>query len=164
MDSRAHRGFARLRKLLLGGALLAALDVASAAITVTEVVTPSLGTVLSGASGRQFILNTDETVTGANAADYLFGAISGQLEIVGENADVNILADNITTFGGVTASVVPCRWHNDPQTTCQGAGINVQMKKNQARTLYVGVDLTTSQVHIGGDTASVTYDITVTFL
>ncbi len=149
---------------MLGSVLLAANATSSAAITVTEVVTPSLGTWFSGAPGRQFILNTDETVGGANAADYLFGAISGQLEIIGENADVNILADNITGFGGVTASVVPCRFQADPQTTCEGAGINVPIKKNQPRTLYVGVDLTTSQVHIGGDTASVTYDITVTLI
>ena len=64
MSSRTHRGFARLRKILLGSVLLAALDVAFAAFTMTEVVMPSLGTLLGGASGRQFILNTDETVSG----------------------------------------------------------------------------------------------------
>ena len=67
MDLQRHRGFARLLKILLGGALLVALDVASAAITVTEVVSPSLGTCLEGATDRQFILNTDETVSGPAA-------------------------------------------------------------------------------------------------
>ena len=65
MHSRTHRGFGRLLKILLGSALLAAINVASAAFTMTEVITPDLGTFFSGASGRQFILNTDETVTGA---------------------------------------------------------------------------------------------------
>ena len=164
MNSRTHRGFARLRKILLGSALLATLDAAFAAFTMTETVTPSLGTVLSGISGREFILNTDETVTGANAADYLFGAVSGQLSLVKTQgpANVNILADNFSTSGGVTIKAVPCRFHTDAQTTCDGAGINVQVKFT--RILYVGVDIDTSQMHSGGDTASATYDITVTFL
>ncbi len=165
MDSRTHRGFVRLRSFVLGGALLAALDVAFAALFVTETVTPSLGTVFSGAIGRQFILNTDETVSGANAADYLFGAVSGQLEILKTqgSADATILADNFGFSGGVTINAVPCRFHNDPQTTCHGAGITVRLQQ-ATRILYVGVDITTTQVHSGGDTASASYDITVTLL
>lgn len=164
MDSRTHRGLVRFRKLLLGGVLLAALDVAFAAIFVTETVTPGLGTVFSGASGRNFILNTDETVTGADAVDYLFGALSGQIEIRKTQgpADANILADNFSTSGGVTINTVPCRFHNDPQATCNGVGITGRLQAT--RILYVGVDITTTQVHSGGDTASASYDITVTLL
>jgi len=164
MDSRTHSGFARLRKLLLGGALLAVLDVAFAALFVTEIVTPSLGTVFTGAGGRNFILNTDETVTGADAADYLFGAVSGQIEVrkTAGPQDANIVAENITTLGGVAVNAVPCRFHNDPQTTCDGAGIAVRLQG--PRTLYVGVDITTTQAHSGGDTASAAYDITVNLL
>lgn len=164
MSSRTQYAFARLRKILLGSALLAACDGALAAFTITEIITPSLGTVLGGASGRQFILNTDETVSGANAGDYLFGAVSGRLRLRKTQgpADVNIVAENITTTGGVTVNAVPCKWQNQVQTTCEGAGINVTVQGN--RTLLVGVDITTSQVHSGGDTASVTFDITVTFL
>ena len=164
MGPRTHRGFARLGKILLGSTLLAALNVAFAAFTMTEVVTPSLGTVLSGASGRQFILNTDETVTGGAAVDYLFGAASGQLNLqktAGPQA-ANIVAENITTSGGLNVNAVPCRFFNGPQTTCDGPGINVTVQGN--RTLYVGVDITTSQVHSSGDTASVTYDINVILL
>ncbi len=164
MSSQTHRGFKRLLKILLGSTLLAVVDIASAVFTLTEVVTPSLGTFFSGASGRQFILNTDETVSGTDAGDFLFGAVSGQLTLIGENANVNIVAENITTAGGVTVNAIPCRFHIGAQTTCDGAGINEQIKKNAARTLYVGVDLTTSQVHNGGDTASATFDITVTIL
>ncbi len=165
MDSRTHRGFARLRRILLGGALLATLDVAFAAIFVTETITPGLGTVFSGASGRNFILNTDETVTGADAGDYLCCAVSGQIEVrkTAGPADANILADNFATSGGVTINAVPCRWHNDPQSTCDGVGITAALA-GATRILFIGVDITTTQVHVGGDTASASYDITVTLL
>ncbi len=164
MALRMHRGFVRLRSLLLGGALLVALDVAFAAITVTEVVTPSLGTWFSGAPGRQFILNTDETVGGANAADYVVGALSGQITVKKTQGpgSANITADNFLGFGGVTINAVPCRWHDQPQTTCDAPGITAALQAT--RILYVGVDINTTVTHIGGDTASATYDITVTVL
>ena len=163
MNSRKHPRLARSRKILLASALLLALDVTFAAFTMTETTTPSLGTVLSGASGRNFILNTDETVSGTDAADYLFGAVTGQLSLIGENANVTIIAENIMTLGGLTVIAVPCRFHTGSQTNCDGSGISAQVKKSSARTLYVGVDLDTSQDHFGSDTASVTYDITVYF-
>ena len=161
MGPRTHRGFARLRRLLLGSVLLAVLNVAFAALFLTETVTPSLGLVLAGASGRQFILNTDETVSGANAADYLVGAVSGQLEVkqTGGPASGTILADNITATPGVTVNAIPCRWHNDPQARCDLGGITAALQAT--RILYVGVDITTSQVHSDGDMEIVTYDITV---
>ena len=164
MRRSVHRRFARLRKILLGGALLAALQVTFAAFTLTEVVTPSLGTILSGVGGRQFILNTDETVSGPAAADYLFGAVSGQLSLVGQNGNATVVADNFFGSGGVTITAVPCRYHIGTQTFCDTPGITVAVKKNAARTLYVGVHITTGQSHSGGDTASVTYDITVSFI
>ena len=166
MVFRTHRGFVRLRRILIGSALLAVLDIAIAAITVTTTVTPSLGLVLAGASGRQFILNTDGTVSGANAADYLVGAVSGQVEVrkTGGAGSATIVADVISTTGGVTVNAIPCRWHNDPQTTCDPPGIVAAMQNNDTRILYVGVDITTSQVHSDGDIASVTYEITVTLL
>ncbi len=141
--------------------MLVTLDVAFAALFVTEVVAPSLGTVFSGAIGRQFILNTDETVSGANAADYLCCAVSGQLEVkqTGGPASGTILADNITATPGVTVNAIPCRWHNDPQARCDLGGITAALQAT--RILYVGVDITTSQVHSDGQMASVTYDITV---
>ena len=164
MDSRTHHGFVRLRSLLLGGALLVALDVAFAAIFVPQPVPPSLGTWFSGAPGRQFILNTDETVGGANAADYVVGALSGQLTVKKTQGpgSANITADNFLGFGGVTINAVPCRWHDQPQTTCDAPGITAAL--SATRTLYIGVDITTTQVHVGGDNATATYDITVTIL
>ena len=164
MRMSTHRHFARLRKILLGGALLAALQVAFAAVTVTEKTAPSLGTLLGGASGRNFILNTDATVSGTDAADYLFGAVAGSLAVkqTGGGASANILADNFSTTGGVTINGVPCKWHTDTVTTCDGSGINITVQCN--RTLLVGVDLDTSQIHSGGESPTATYDITVTLL
>ena len=164
MHLRTHRGFERLSQILLGSALLAAVEVASAAFTITEIVTPDLGTALAGASGRQFILNTDETVGGTDVADLLFGAVTGQLELkkTAGPQNANILADNFSTFGGVTVNAVPCKYHTGSQLSCDGSGINVNV--SGTRTLFVGIDLDTSQVHSGGETASVTYDITVTFV
>ncbi len=164
MSSQAHRGFERLLTILLGSASLAAVDVASAAFTMTEIVTPDLGTFFSGASSRQFILNTDETVTGTDAGDYLFGAVSGQLELkkTAGPQDANIVADNFSTLGGVTVNAVPCRYHTGSQLSCDGSGIAVNVSGN--RILFVGIDLNTSQMHNGGDSASVTYDITVNFI
>ncbi len=164
MRTSTHRRFARLRKILLGSALLAALQVAFAALTVTENIAPSLGTLLGGVTDRNFILNTDATVSGTNAADYLFGAVAGKLTVkqTGGGASANILADNFTSTGGVTIIGVPCKWHTDTATTCDGSGINVTVQGS--RTLLVGVDLNTTQSHSGGDSPTATYDITVTLL
>ena len=156
-----HRRFALLRNLLLGSVLLAVLEAAFAALTVTESTTPSLGTLLGGITGRNFILNTDATVSGTYAADYLFGAVAGSLlaKKTGGGQSANILADNFSGTG-VTIIGVPCKWHTDTATTCDGSGINITVQGN--RTLLVGVDLNTNTSHSGGDTASATYDITVT--
>ena len=164
MGMRTYRSFERLLTIFLGGASLATVDVASAAFTMTEIVSPDLGTVLAGASGRQFILNTDETVSGADAGDYLFGAVSGQLEFkkTAGPQDANVVAENIITSGGVTVNAVPCKYHNGSQLSCDGSGIDITINGN--RTFFVGIDLDTSQVHSGGDAASVTYDITVNFV
>lgn len=155
---------ARIRVILLGAALLASLEVGFAALTITEKITPTLGTLLSGASGRNFILNTDQTVSGADAADYMFGAVSGELTVkkTGGSQSANIVAENITTFGGVSVNAVPCKWDTDAQTTCDGTGINVTVGGTKA--LMVGVDIDTTQIHSGGQSASVTYDISITLL
>lgn len=164
MSKRTHRKFARLRAIALGSVLLVAFEFAGAALTITEKTTPTLGTLLSGAGGRNFILNTDQTVSGADSADYLFGAVSGELTIkkTGERQSAHILADNFSTTGGVTVNAVPCKFGNGSQTTCDGSGLNVTARGTKA--LMVGIDLDTSQVHTGNDTASVTYDITITLL
>ena len=164
MSSRAQRRLAWLRNVLLACTLLAASETTLAQVTITEVTTHDLGTLLGGASGRNFILNTDETVSGTDSGDYLFGAVTGQLDILGVNKQVNIVADNFSTTGGVSINAVPCKFHTDAQTTCDGSGINVRINRTQTRILYIGIDLDTSQVHSGGDSPTATYDINVTIL
>jgi len=164
MSSRAQRRLAWLRNVLLACTLLAASETTLAQVTITEVTTPDLGTLLGGASGRNFILNTDETVSGTDSGDYLFGAVTGQLDILGVNKQVNIVADNFSTTGGVSINAVPCKFDTAAQTTCDGSGITVRINKTLTKTLYVGIDLDTSQTHSGSDTATASYDITVTIL
>ncbi len=164
MRTTTHRRFARLRKILLGGALLVALQVTFAALTVNENIAPSLGTLLGGPGGRNFILNTDATVSGTDAADYLFGAVAGKLTVkqTGGAASANIRADTFTSSGDVTIIGVPCKWHTDTATTCDGSGIIITVQGS--RTLLVGVDLNTDIEHFGGESPTATYDITVTLL
>jgi len=133
-------------------------------LTITENIAPDFGTILSGPAGRQFILNTNDTITGADAGDYLFGAVSGDLTLhrQGNPKGINIIAENISTTGGLTVANILCSYDGGAQLTCDGAGINATTGQN--KTLKVGVDMSTSQVHNGGDAASVSFDIAVTFL
>lgn len=153
-----------LRTIAVCGALLLTLKAAVAALTITEKVTPSLGVLLSGASGRNFILNTDQTVSGTDSADYMTGAVSGELTVkkTGGSQSANILADNFSTTGGVTINSVPCKYGTGSQSTCSGTGLNVTVGGTVA--LMVGVDINTTQAHTGGQSATATYDITITLL
>ena len=162
MFATMHRRFALLRNLLLGSVLLAALEVAFAALTVTEDTAPSLGTLLGGDTGRNFILNTDATVSGTDAADYLFGAVAGVLTIkkTGGGQSANILADNYSVTEGVIIKGVPCKWHTDTATICDGSGINITAQGS--RKLLVGVEIDTDQTHTSAHSPTATYDITVT--
>jgi len=157
-----HRRLALLRNLLLGSVLLAALEVAFAALTVVEDTAPSLGTLLGGLTGRNFILNTDATVSGGAGGDYLFGAVAGVLTIkkTGGAQSANILADNYSVTEGVIIKGVPCQWHTDTATTCHGSGIDITVQGS--RKLLVGVEIDTDQTHTSAHSPTATYDITVT--
>jgi len=156
-------GYVRPLKIAFCTVLLIAVNAAFAAFTMTEIVTPGFGLFIGGAGGRQFVLNTDGAITGADAGDYMLGAVGGQLELkkTGGKVSANIVAENISTFGGLSVGAVLCQFHKRPQTTCSGPGINVSLKGK--RKLAIGVDVTTTQFHGGGDTAGVSMDITVTF-
>lgn len=158
----------RLRLILVAGisfsAALLGMEPVAAQITITETVSPTFGFVMGGPANRRFILDTNDSVTGPNAADYLFGAISGELifQRQGGPTLVFILAENITSSGGVTANSIQCKWHNSPEVSCSGTGI-LRIAVGRRR-LLLGVDMTTTQLHNGGDSASVSFDITATFL
>jgi len=133
-------------------------------LTLTETISPGFGMIYGGPSGRQFILNTDGTITGADAADYITGAVAGEMEVKktgGKVFPASIVAENISTVGGLSVAAILCKFHNDPQTICSGSGISVSLQGK--RRLLLGVDLSTTQVHSGG-TSSVSFDITVTIL
>jgi hypothetical protein len=162
--AQTHRGSVRLLTISIFFSLLIAADIGFAAFTMTEVVSPSFGMFFSGASGRQFILNTDGTITGTDAADYITGAVAGNLELKqtgGKLFPVNIVAENISTLGGLSVASILCKFQNNLQTTCSGPGINVSLQGK--RKLLLGLDISTTQIHMGG-TASISFDITVTFL
>jgi len=136
---------------------------ATAVLTLTEITSPSFGLILSGASGRQFILNTSDTVTGANAADYVSSAVAGVITATDDTspATIEILADNISSAGGLTVNEVLCSYGGGAQTRCDGTPL---VESSAASTsLRVGVDITTNQIHSGGDNASVNFDITLTY-
>ncbi len=161
-----HYRNVRLLKIVLCGSLLMAADTTFAAFTMTEIISPSFGTFVGGPSGRQFILNTDGIITGTDAADYMVGAVAGELELkkTAGPVAVNIVisAGNITTFGGLSVGSVLCSYQGQPQIICDDPGFNVTLRGK--RTLLLGLGVTTTQFHGGGDTAGVTMDITVTFL
>ena len=112
MNSRSQRMLKPAAGLLLAAALLGA-DHAKAQVTITETIAPTFGFVMGGPANRQFILDTNDAVTGPNAGDYLFGAASGELvfQRQGGATLVYIVAENITTSGGVTANSILCKWH-----------------------------------------------------
>ena len=136
----------------------------AAQLTITEAVAPGLGTVMGGPANRNFVLNTDDTVTGTDAADYMFGAISGQLIFMKRQGPelVSIVAENIVTSGGLIANAIFCQWHNGPQFNCDNAEFTELVRGR--RILRLGVDITTTQFHDGGDTASISFEVTATFL
>ena len=104
-----HHSCAALRGTLCLCIVLLAPSTAIAALTLTLVTTPNFGIIFSGASGRQFILNTNDTVTGANASDHISGAVAGQFTVADTTspATVNILVDNISTLGGLDGQRSP---------------------------------------------------------
>ncbi len=119
-----------------------------------------------GPANRQWALDTTGTITGANAADYQFGAVAGEFIIQrrggGRQASGQILVENVFTTGGLSVDSIQCQFHNDAATDCMTSPIVGQIRGR--RRLLVGIGVTTTQPHAGGDRASVVFDITVTLL
>jgi hypothetical protein len=147
--------------LLLGSIALS--SSLQATITLTEITAPTFGLILSGASGRQFVLNTSGTITGADAADHVSSQAAGDITVTDDTspATIEILADNISTSGGLTLNQVLCSYAGGAQTQCDGSPLVAT--SSASASLKIGVDITTSQVHNGGDGASVSMDINVTY-
>lgn len=150
--------------LLIGLVTLVAPHPARATLTLTLLNEPNMGKYFSGASGRQFILRTDGSIGGADAADYLSGAIEGRFTVQDDlsPASIVILVDNITTTGGLSVSEALCSYDGGTEGSCDGAGMTETSVATA--TLRVGLDVSTTQAHSGGDTGSITMDVSVAYL
>jgi len=137
---------------------------AQATITLTEITAPSFGLILSGASGRQFILNTSATISGTHASDHVSSAIAGAIDITDTTlATIEIIANNIGSAGGLTVNEILCSYGGGAQTRCDLTPLVVTVVTSDPVSLKIGVDITTTQVHSGGDSASASFDIDVTY-
>lgn len=134
-------------------------------LSFNNVVDPDLGNWNAGATGRNFVLNTDSSVGGTNSTDYINNAAAGSVDVVGSAFDtVDIVANNFAANGGVTINDVPCKYGAAAVTTCGGAGLSTQAAPTTGGTaLLLGVDVNTTQIHTDGQTASPTFDIVVTY-
>ena len=143
---------------------LGAVSPAVATLTLTKQVDPSLGTVYSGSSGRQFIVNTSGSVSGSGSGDYLSGAAAAVFQVGDDSSPsaITILADSITTTGGLTLNRVLCSYNGGTQQRCDASG-GITATSAATATLRVGFDVSTSVAHSGGDTASVSMDISVAY-
>lgn len=133
-------------------------------LAVTQTGPPDLGVIVSGDSGRQFILNTDGTISGTHSGDYVSGATAGSftIEDTSSPATLNIAVMIVGTFGGLEVNEALCSYNGSAQQTCSGSGMSVV--SSGTGTLRLGLDVTTSAVHRGGDVASATLELTVSYL
>ncbi len=137
--------------------------VPSPCIALTLVSSAELGIYYGGNSNRRFVLNTNGTVTGPDAADYVSGAAEAHITVgdSGSPASVNIFVSNISTLGGLTVNEALCSYDGGPQTRCDGSGYNVT-SANEV-TLKVGLDFSTTTTHNSSNTASIDFDVTVNY-
>lgn len=150
--------------ILCAGVLLTTPGTATAALTLTRVASPSFGTVFSGASNRRLVLNTNGSISGSNASDYISGAAAGAFTVLDTSspATISILVDNVSVVGGLTVNSVLCSYNGGTQQSCDGSGMSTTSASSAS--LKIGLDITTSTAHSGGDTASVNMDVSIAYL
>ncbi len=143
---------------------LAIPSLATATLTLSLTSEPTFGILFSGASNRQFILNTDDSISGTDSSDYISGAAAGSFSLTDSTspASINLLVDNIGTSGGLTVNDVVCSYDGGSQQSCDGSGLNVT--STSSATIKLGLDISTSSAHSGGDTASVSLDLSISYL
>ena len=157
--------------MIMSGVAYAATQSFTASITFWEplsfntAVNPDMGNWEAGITGRNFVLNTDDSVGGTDAAAYINGAAHGSVNVLGSALDtIDIVANNFAANGGVGINDVPCKYGTAAATTCGGAGLSTQAAPTTGGTaLLLGVDVTTSTAHVDGDSANPTFDIVVTY-
>lgn len=135
-----------------------------AVLNITNVVNPVFGDILSGASGRNFILGTNGVISGSNAGDYISGASAGSLLITGDQAQsISIVASNLTTDGGVSIANVTCNYDSGGDQDCV-AGLTGAQPTLGGKTLLIGLEINTTQTHSDNDSSSPSFDIDVIFI
>ncbi len=86
------------------------------------------------------------------------------MNVVGsEVAAIDILANNFVANGGISIDDIPCKYGPAAATTCGGTGITAAAPTASGTTLLLGVDVTSTTVHVDGDTAILTFDLVVTY-
>ncbi len=137
---------------------------ATSSLTLTQSAEPRFGLIVSGSSGRQFVLNTNDTISGTHAGDHISGAMTGRFTMEDSNspASVNIAVTVLGTFGGLTVNETLCSYGGGIQQSCGGSGFTVISAPSAV--LKLGLDISTSAAHRGGDAASVTVELAVTYL
>jgi hypothetical protein len=171
MNTVIRLGYTIFAGLILTGMACAATQSFTTSIHFLEplsfnaAVNPDLGAWSTGPSGRDLVLNTDSSVGGTNAADYIGGAAASTVTVVGSafNA-IDIVANNFVANGGVSINNVPCKYGAAAATTCGGGGIPAAAAPTTGGTaLLLGVDVVTTSAHVDGDTAAPTFDIVVSY-
>ena len=137
---------------------------ATSSLTLTQSAVPGFGLIVSGSSGRQFVLNTDDTISGTHASDHISGAMAGRFTIEDTNSptSVNIAVTVLGTIGGLTVNETLCSYGGGIQQSCGGSGFTVISAASAV--LKLGLDISTSAAHRGGDAATVTVELAVTYL
>ncbi len=136
---------------------------AFAVISLTEITSPTFGLILSGASGRNFILNTSGSISGASASDHLTGQSAGDITITDDTAPTTIVifVDTIIPSAGLTVNQVLCSYNGGAQTRCD---TSMNVSSTASASLKIGVDITTASIHAGGESESISMNVNVTYL
>lgn len=135
-----------------------------APITFTTVVNPSLGTLDAGTMGRNFVLGTDGTISGSDAAAYAGGASAGSIKIQGsEFQNIDIIAQNLVADGGVSITTVSCDYGGAGSADCLAGIAAAAAPTSAGTTLLLGLGVTTTIAHSDGNSAAPTFDIIVSY-
>ena len=146
------------------GMLMAAIVHAGKPIAFASVVNPTFGDLLGGASGRNFIVGTTGAISGADAGDYITGAAAGSVFITGSDTNsIDILATNLTANGGVTIANVTCNYDATGDADCD-VGFTAAPPTKTGKTLLIGLEINTTQVHGDNVTAAPSFDIVVNYI
>jgi hypothetical protein len=150
--------------LLTLGSLLTASAFAAPPIGFSNLINPAFGDLLAGASGRNFILGTNGSISGTDAADYISGAAAGSLTISGSpTQSISIQASNLIADGGVSIVNVTCNYDATGDQNCI-TGFSGSPPTSAGKVLLIGVEINTTITHGDNDTAAPSFDIVVNYI